>query len=155
MIFLFRFSGLFAGCLVGILAWCFLPGQISGRNAVFLSDFLKTYVTIATILIGFSAGITNSFITGTNEKMMRLIRKHHFYRSFLWQFHATTTINFVGLVLGLFTILLLEYIPGGRAAWWTVFFTLSVASAGVAMFLSAAWTSTLIAQKTEELLEDE
>ena len=155
MILFLRFAGLIAGCLAGILAWLFLPGRLVDHNAEFLSDFLKTYVTIATILVGFSAGITNSFITGTNVKMMKLIRKHHFYQSFLWQFHGTTTINFVGLVFGLFVILLLEYVPGGKIVWWMSVFTLAIAAAGVAMFLSAAWTSALIAKKTDELYGDE
>ena len=68
MILFLRFAGLIAGCLAGILAWLFLPEGLVDHNAEFLSDFLKTYVTIATILVGFSAGITNSFITGTNVK---------------------------------------------------------------------------------------
>ena len=154
MIKFLRYSGMITGCVAGLLACLLLPEQLEGHNAAFLSDFLKTYVTIATILIGFSAGITNSFITGTNVKMMQLIRKHHFFQSFLWQFHSTTVVNFVGLVLGLVVILLLEYFPG-RTVWWMAACTLGVAAAGVAMFLSAAWTSALIAKKTDELYGDE
>ena len=155
MILLLRFSGFIAWCFALLLSLVLLPKQLSGHNAMFLSDFMKTYVTIATILIGFSTGITNNFITGTNEKMMRLIRKHHFYQSFLWQFHATTTVNFLGLLFGLLVILLLEYFPGGTIVWWIAIFSLAIASAGIAMFLAAAWTSVLIAQKTDELYGDD
>lgn len=155
MILILRFSGLIAGCIAGFLAWWLLPDKLSDQNAVFLTDFMKTYVTIATILIGFSTGITNSFITGTNEKMMKLIRKHHFYQSFLWQFHNTTSVNFIGLIAGLALILMLEYLPGGKIVWWTAVCTFAIASAGIAMFLSSAWTSALIAKKTDELFGDD
>jgi len=155
MSFLLRFAGVIAGCLVAILAWVFLPDQLAGRNAELLSDFMKTYVTIASILIGFSAGITNNFITGTNEKMMHIIRKHNFFKALLRQFHASTICNFVGLVLGLFLILALEYFPERKFVWWFSWATLSVASAGVAVFLAAASTSAMIAEKTDELYGDE
>ncbi len=150
-----RFSGIIAGGLAGILAWKLLPLQISGRSAMFLTDFMKTYVTIATILIGFSAGITNNFITGTNERMMKLLRKHDHYRDFLWQFHASTVVNFLGMLAGMAMIMILEYIPDGNAARCGAITTFAIAAGGAAMFIAAAWSSALIANKTDELYGDE
>ena len=155
MIKFLRYSGMITGCVVGLLACLLLPEQLEEHNAAFLSDFMKTYVTIASILIGFSAGITNNFITGTNEKMMHIIRKHNFFKALLRQFHASTICNFVGLVLGLFLILALEYFPERKFVWWFSWATLSIASAGVAVFLAAASTSAMIAEKTDELYGDE
>ena len=153
MILFFRYIGLIIGVMTSILAYKFLPKQFQGSDVIFFTEIMKTYVTISTILIGFSTGITNNFITSTNSKMIKLIKKHNFYNSLLWQFHATTTINFLGMLGGMILMSFIQYIPEKTITRLTAIVTLTLATTGIAMYAFTSWTSVLIAKKTEECFD--
>jgi hypothetical protein len=153
--FLIRFGSIILGGLCGILAYAALPGECDEKTAKIIIDFMKTYATIATVLIGFSTGITNNFITNTNSEMMKIIRRHHFYRAIVNRFHFSTIANTIGMMLGLFSILAMEYWPAAKTSRYLLIATYFFASLGIGQFLASASFSTMIAKKTDELFGDE
>lgn len=131
---------------------CLIPAAPKdGETTKSLTEILTTYITVASILSGFSSGISNQFVTSPNENMINLIKERKVYGSFVKRFRRSTILNITGLLAGFIQILFLKLTNCPWLAKWGSVAVITIGSGGIGAFIVSAAVSSKLAELNENL----
>lgn len=136
------------------LAYFLVPDLPDEQSAGKLADILVTYITVASILAGFSSGISNQFVAASNEKMIKLIREKKLYRKFVRRFRRSTILNILGMLVGFIQIIAMKLTNIPQLSRWGTIAVITISGGGIGAFITSSFVSSKLAELTEEYYDE-